>query len=128
MQTHKFGVQLVGFAPGGKYLVSIGFPQDGAVTVWDWRAATTVATNKITGVKVSDQSRDEYSATFFFSFPSLHISRSPSHGQVESMAFTEDGTLVTAGPRHLKFWYLEQCLKANKDKVGKKNHISRKFR
>lgn len=46
------------------------------------------------------------------------------------MAFTEDGTLVTAGPRHLKFWYLEQCLKANKDKVEKKkkNHISRKFR
>ena len=33
---HKYGVNVVAFAPNGKYVVSVGSQQDMIVNVWDW--------------------------------------------------------------------------------------------
>lgn len=77
LRGHKFGVSCGAFSPNLKYLVTVGFQHDGYLYLWDWRAQHTVACNKTTT-------------------------------EVCSVAFSEDGTyFVTAGLRHLKFWYLD---------------------
>ena len=74
---HKYGVNVVAFAPNGKYVVSVGSQQDMIVNVWDWHNNIKVASNKIS-TKVKAISFAENGNYF-----------------------------VTAGNRHIKFWYLE---------------------
>ncbi len=65
------------FAPNGKYVVSVGSQQDMIVNVWDWQRNVKVASNKIST-------------------------------KVKAISFAENGNyFVTAGNRHIKFWYLE---------------------
>ncbi|KAL0076140.1 hypothetical protein F4703DRAFT_1762129 [Phycomyces blakesleeanus] len=74
---HKFGVFSLAFSPNMRYLVSIGFQHDGYIYVWNWRKGTKLAGNKITS-------------------------------KVNALSFAKDGTyFVTAGLRHVKFWYLD---------------------
>ncbi|KAG0200926.1 mitogen-activated protein kinase binding protein 1 [Mortierella sp. GBA30] len=76
MQGHKFGVQAVKFSPNSKHLVSLGFQHDGYIHVWNWRTGTQIAGNKVTT-------------------------------KVNALTFSADGSFfVTAGLRHIKFWYL----------------------
>ncbi|KAF9925420.1 mitogen-activated protein kinase binding protein 1 [Linnemannia zychae] len=76
LQGHKFGVQAVHFSPNSKFVVSLGFQHDGYIHVWNWRTNTQIASNKVTS-------------------------------KVNALAFSADGTyFVTAGLRHIKFWYL----------------------
>ncbi|KAG0012011.1 mitogen-activated protein kinase binding protein 1 [Entomortierella chlamydospora] len=76
IQGHKFGVQAVQFSPNSKYLVSLGFQHDGYIHVWNWKTGLQIASNKVTT-------------------------------KVNALAFSADGTFfVTAGLRHIKFWYL----------------------
>jgi WD40 repeat protein len=65
------------FAPNNKYVVSVGSQHDMIVCVWDWRTGAKVASNKIST-------------------------------KVKAISFAENGNyFVTAGNRHVKFWYLE---------------------
>ncbi|KAF9560521.1 mitogen-activated protein kinase binding protein 1 [Mortierella alpina] len=76
LQGHKFGVQAVQFSPNSKYLVSLGFQHDGYLHVWHWRTGAQIASNRVTT-------------------------------KVNALTFSADGTFfVTAGLRHIKFWYL----------------------
>ncbi|KAG0344914.1 mitogen-activated protein kinase binding protein 1 [Podila humilis] len=76
LQGHKFGVQAVQFSPSSKHVVSLGFQHDGYIHVWNWKANLQIASNKVTT-------------------------------KVNAVAFSSDGSyFVTAGLRHIKFWYL----------------------
>ncbi|KAL4239162.1 mitogen-activated protein kinase binding protein 1 [Mactra antiquata] len=74
---HKFGISCVAFSPNLKYIVSIGTQYDMQVNVWNWRTGSKVASNKVSS-------------------------------KVTSVSFSSDGSyFVTAGMRHVKFWYLD---------------------
>ncbi|XP_014663973.1 PREDICTED: mitogen-activated protein kinase-binding protein 1-like [Priapulus caudatus] len=74
---HKFAINCVAFSPNNKYVVSIGSQHDMIVNVWNWRAGTKVASNKVAC-------------------------------KVKAISFAENGSyFVTAGNRHVKFWYLD---------------------
>ncbi|KAI8370435.1 WD40-repeat-containing domain protein [Radiomyces spectabilis] len=76
-RAHKFGILSLAFAPNMRYLVSIGFQHDGYLYVWHWRKGIKLAGNKVTS-------------------------------KVNALSFSQDGTyFVTAGLRHVKFWYLD---------------------
>ena len=58
-------------------MVSVGSQHDMIVNVWDWRTGAKVASNKVSM-------------------------------KVKAISFAENGNyFVTAGNRHVKFWYLE---------------------
>ncbi|KAF9293120.1 hypothetical protein BGZ74_011844 [Mortierella antarctica] len=76
LQGHKFGIQAVQFSPNSKHIVSLGFQHDGYIHVWNWRNNLQIASNKVTS-------------------------------KANAVAFSSDGSyFVTAGLRHIKFWYL----------------------
>ncbi|KAF8940681.1 mitogen-activated protein kinase binding protein 1 [Dissophora ornata] len=76
LQGHKFGVQAVHFSPNSRLLVSLGFQHDGYIHVWNWRTGLQISSNRVTT-------------------------------KVNALAFSADGScFVTAGLRHVKFWYL----------------------
>ncbi|NXX84973.1 MABP1 protein, partial [Urocolius indicus] len=77
LQEHKYGVACVGFSPSSKYIVSVGYQHDMIVNVWSWKKNIVVAANKVSS-------------------------------KVTAVSFSEDCSyFVTAGNRHIKFWYLD---------------------
>ena len=63
----------------GKHLVSVGFPHDGYICLWDWQKGLLVA----------------------------KLKSSLSCSAIASVSFSLDGKLiVTAGKKHLKFWMI----------------------
>ncbi|XP_007933484.2 mitogen-activated protein kinase-binding protein 1 [Orycteropus afer afer] len=77
LQEHKYGVACVAFSPSAKYIVSIGYQHDMIVNVWAWKKNIVVASNKVSS-------------------------------RVTAVSFSEDCSyFVTAGNRHIKFWYLD---------------------
>ncbi|XP_070613499.1 mitogen-activated protein kinase-binding protein 1 isoform X3 [Erythrolamprus reginae] len=76
LQEHKYGVACVAFSPSSKYIVSVGYQHDMIVNVWSWKKNIVVAANKVSS-------------------------------KVTAVSFSEDCSyFVTAGNRHIKFWYL----------------------
>ncbi|KAK9761218.1 hypothetical protein K7432_014039, partial [Basidiobolus ranarum] len=74
---HKFGVSTVSFSPDMKCLVSIGFQHDGFLYAWDWRTGMKLASNKISS-------------------------------KVSALTFANGGSYcITAGLRHIKYWYFD---------------------
>ncbi|XP_018415556.1 PREDICTED: mitogen-activated protein kinase-binding protein 1 [Nanorana parkeri] len=79
LQEHKYGVACVGFSPSSKYIVSVGYQHDMIVNVWSWKKNVVVAANKVSS-------------------------------KVTAVSFSEDSSyFVTAGNRHVKFWYLDEA-------------------
>nr|XP_046172496.1 WD repeat-containing protein 62 isoform X2 [Oncorhynchus gorbuscha] len=77
VQCHKYGVACVAFSTNSSYIVSVGYQHDMTVSVWEWRKGTVIASNKVSS-------------------------------RVLSVSFSEDNSyFVTAGNRHVKFWYLD---------------------
>ncbi|XP_055087127.1 mitogen-activated protein kinase-binding protein 1 isoform X2 [Periophthalmus magnuspinnatus] len=77
LQEHKYGVACVTFSPNGKYIVSVGYQHDMMVCVWNWKKNVVVAANKVSS-------------------------------KVCAVSFSADSSyFVTAGNRHVKFWYLD---------------------
>nr|XP_061837712.1 mitogen-activated protein kinase-binding protein 1 [Nerophis lumbriciformis]XP_061837713.1 mitogen-activated protein kinase-binding protein 1 [Nerophis lumbriciformis] len=77
LQEHKYGVACVTFSPNGKYIISVGYQHDMMVHVWNWKKDVVVAANKVSS-------------------------------KVTAVSFSHDSSyFVTAGNRHLKFWYLD---------------------
>ncbi|XP_041721735.2 mitogen-activated protein kinase-binding protein 1 isoform X2 [Coregonus clupeaformis] len=77
LQEHKYGVSCVAFSPNSKYIVSVGYQHDMMVHVWAWKKNTVIAANKVSS-------------------------------KVTAVSFSEDSSyFVTAGNRHVKFWYLD---------------------
>ncbi|KAL9153024.1 hypothetical protein ABFS82_10G021600 [Erythranthe guttata] len=49
LKCHAYGVACMALSPDGKHLVSVGFPRDGYICLWDWQ-------NKILAAKVKGSS------------------------------------------------------------------------
>uniref|UniRef100_A0A2C9M6X9 Anaphase-promoting complex subunit 4 WD40 domain-containing protein n=1 Tax=Biomphalaria glabrata TaxID=6526 RepID=A0A2C9M6X9_BIOGL len=72
---HDFGIKYVLFSPSMDVIVTVGLEHDNEVNVWAWPEKHRLATNKIVDI-------------------------------IRAVAFSECGKFfVTAGCRHLKFWY-----------------------
>uniref|UniRef100_A0AAY4BXH0 Mitogen-activated protein kinase binding protein 1 n=1 Tax=Denticeps clupeoides TaxID=299321 RepID=A0AAY4BXH0_9TELE len=85
LQEHKYGISCVAFSPNSKYIVSVGYQHDMSVNVWAWKRNTVVAANKVSN-------------------------------KVTAVSFSEDSSyFVTAGNRHVRFWYLEASSHAKVD-------------
>ncbi|XP_076831984.1 WD repeat-containing protein 62 isoform X2 [Brachyhypopomus gauderio] len=81
VQCHKYGVACVAFSTNGNYIVSVGYQHDRTVSVWEWKRGTVIASNKVSS-------------------------------RVLAVSFSEDSSyFVTAGNRHVKFWYLDASKK-----------------
>ncbi|XP_077476735.1 mitogen-activated protein kinase-binding protein 1 [Stigmatopora argus] len=77
LQEHKYGVACVAFSPNVKYIVSVGYEHDMTVQVWNWKKGVVVAANKVSS-------------------------------KVTAVSFSHDSSyFVTAGNRHVKFWYMD---------------------
>uniref|UniRef100_A0A671LJD6 Mitogen-activated protein kinase-binding protein 1-like n=1 Tax=Sinocyclocheilus anshuiensis TaxID=1608454 RepID=A0A671LJD6_9TELE len=77
LHEHKYGVACVAFSPNSKYIVSVGYQHDMIVNVWAWKKNVVVAANKVSS-------------------------------KVTAVSFSDDSSyFVTAGNRHVKFWYLD---------------------
>nr|XP_057946593.1 mitogen-activated protein kinase-binding protein 1-like [Doryrhamphus excisus] len=77
LQEHKYGVACVTFSPNSKYIISVGYQHDMMVHVWNWKKDVVVAANKVSS-------------------------------KVTAVSFSHDSSyFVTAGNRHVKFWYLD---------------------
>ncbi|XP_030071349.1 mitogen-activated protein kinase-binding protein 1 isoform X2 [Microcaecilia unicolor] len=78
LQEHKYGIACVAFSPSAKYIISVGYQHDMIVNVWAWKKNVVVAANKVSS-------------------------------KVTAVSFSEDCSyFVTAGNRHIKFWYLDE--------------------
>ncbi|PHZ16393.1 WD40 repeat-like protein [Rhizopus microsporus ATCC 52813] len=92
-KAHKFGVLSLSFSPNMRYLVSVGFQHDGYLYVWDWKKGIKLAGNKVTS-------------------------------RVNAISFSKDGSFfVTAGLRHVKFWYLDSRGRMPKKGVGREMQV-----
>uniref|UniRef100_H3C8M7 Uncharacterized protein n=1 Tax=Tetraodon nigroviridis TaxID=99883 RepID=H3C8M7_TETNG len=77
VQSHNHGVSHVAFSTNSQYIVSVGFQHDKTVSVWDWRKGSIIASNKVSS-------------------------------RVLAVSFSQDSSyFVTAGNRHVRFWYLD---------------------
>ncbi|KAK6943075.1 WD40 repeat [Dillenia turbinata] len=77
LKAHQYGISCIAFSPDGKYLVSVGAPQDGYICLWNLHGGVLVR---------------KLRACFLSS-------------AVASVCFSSDAKYIaTAGKKHLKLW------------------------
>ncbi len=77
---HKFGVGNLTFSPNTRYLVSVGFKHDKQLIFWDWDIGSKLSVQKLAK-------------------------------KVHSISYHWSGDyFVTAGDRHLKWWFVNEVL------------------
>lgn len=86
IQEHQFGVQHLRFSPSGRYLASLGTPNDGYLYIWEIDM-DTVSNQSASGV-------------------SLHSSNR-CISQVNDIQWISETQLVTVGVRHIRVWTVE---------------------
>lgn len=80
---HEFGIRCVLFSPDMRKVISVGMEHDNVVNVWAWPSGHRLAANNIVDV-------------------------------IRAVTYSECGTFfVTAGCRHIKFWYPELTLQGS---------------
>ncbi|BFZ06630.1 hypothetical protein BsWGS_09669 [Bradybaena similaris] len=84
---HEFGIKSVLFLSNMTQIVSVGLEHDNIVNLWAWPERWRIATNKIVDI-------------------------------IKAVAYSESGgCFVTAGIRHIKFWYPEMSLPISSNAV-----------
>ncbi|PIA54412.1 hypothetical protein AQUCO_00900752v1, partial [Aquilegia coerulea] len=84
LKVHRYGVACIAFSPDGKHLISVGFPHDGYLCLWDWRNGGLVT----------------------------KVKSSSSCSVISSVIFSSDANFfVTAGKKHMKFWTVGPSLR-----------------
>lgn len=99
LKGHKNGIGALAFSNNGRYLVSVGFKPDKQLLIWNWREEKVLSTQKLVN-------------------------------KVHSIDFQEDDEyFVTAGDRHLKWWYLHEVIEGESVSVeGKPASIMEEHR
>ncbi|KAK9124408.1 hypothetical protein Sjap_014010 [Stephania japonica] len=91
LKVHQYGVACIAFSPDGKHLVSVGYPHDGYLCLWDWRSGKLVSKFKSTS----------------------------SCSVISCVSFSSDArTFVTAGKRHLKIWTIGSSTRSSSNTGG----------
>lgn len=95
LDGHKHGIGCLQFSTSSKsknspeYLVSVGFKHDNQLKLWNWRDSKVLSNHKI-------------------------------GNKVNSIAFNNEGNFfITAGDKHLKWWYLKKSHEGNVELSGK---------
>ena len=104
LQEHKYGVACVSFSPNGKYIVSVGYQHDMMVNVWNWKVKDTPT------LMVTVSCKQTNKQTLFLSVDQKNIvvAANKVSSKVTAVSFSDDSSyFVTAGNRHVKFWYLD---------------------
>ncbi|XP_061552292.1 mitogen-activated protein kinase-binding protein 1 isoform X5 [Phycodurus eques] len=92
LQEHKYGVACVAFSPDMKYIVSVGYPHDMMVHVWNWKVR---------------HSSSELDKGLRYTKGAV-VAANKVSSKVTAVSFSHDSSyFVTAGNRHVKFWYLD---------------------
>ncbi|KAM7531959.1 hypothetical protein LguiB_035369 [Lonicera macranthoides] len=85
LKGHQYGVTCMAFSPDGKHLVSVGFPHDGYLCLWDWRSKTLLT----------------------------KLRACSSCSPAASVSFSADAKFIaTAGKKHLKIWTVKSSTRS----------------
>lgn len=101
---HKYGVACVAFSPNGKFIVSVGYQHDMMVNVWNWKvwAAPPACSRALCGGGGASL------CLVICPQKNVLVAANKVSSKVSSVSFSDDSSyFVTAGNRHVKFWYLD---------------------
>ncbi|KAJ6667309.1 hypothetical protein lerEdw1_017287 [Lerista edwardsae] len=117
LQEHKYGVACVAFSPSSKYIISVGYQHDMIVNVWSWKGNTQedkpldqIYANGSSNQIPLDEMECEYIIFVDVQhvYKNIVVAANKVSSKVTAVSFSEDCSyFVTAGNRHIKFWYLD---------------------
>lgn len=115
LQEHKYGVACVAFSPNSKYIVSVGYQHDMIVNVWAWKVTSNIQitvikhfTQRLSFIYLHKHVVDFHPVSFLSFQKNVVVAANKVSSKVTAVSFSDDSSyFVTAGNRHVKFWYLD---------------------